>query len=202
MAWRPKHPQGRRTSKMNFESAMVCLPEGRRLLLPIQNSDMNSALTLTANELISVPLTGARVVEKSSTSEPFAESAPLLTRKLAAGEERAFAEFHARYFDRLYQFLLVVTRGQEQEAQEALQQTLLRVARYARAFESEDAFWCWLKAVARSTARDAGRKQQRYWALLARFSLWRSNAPLEFPSAAAHIGKEQKGVLMELPVSA
>jgi len=96
-----------------------------------------------------------------------------VTRGLAAGDEEAFREFHTQYFDRLYQFLLVVARGQEHEAKEALQQTLLRVVRYARVFESEDAFWGWLKIVARSVARDAGRKQQRYWALLESFALRR-----------------------------
>lgn len=49
-----------------------------------------------------------------------------LTRRLAARDEEAFREFHTRYFDRLYQFLLVVAHGQEQEAQDALQETLLR----------------------------------------------------------------------------
>lgn len=98
-----------------------------------------------------------------------------LTRRLAAHDEEAFREFHARYFDRLYQFLLVVARGQEHEAQEALQETLLRVARHARAFDDEEAFWCWLKAVARNAARDGGRKQRRYLTLLERISFrWKT----------------------------
>jgi RNA polymerase sigma-70 factor (ECF subfamily) len=93
-----------------------------------------------------------------------------LTRRLATHDEEAFREFHARYFDRLYQFLLVVARGQEHEAQEALQETLLRVARKTRVFDDEEAFWCWLKAVARNVARDGGRKRRRYVALLERLS--------------------------------
>ncbi len=94
-----------------------------------------------------------------------------LTRALAAGDEEAFRQFHAAYFDRLFRFLLVVARGQEQEAQDALQQTFLRVIKHARVFESEDAFWSWLKVVARSAARDSGRKQQRYSILLQNFAL-------------------------------
>src|SRR5262249_34125897 len=94
-----------------------------------------------------------------------------LTRQLAVGDEAAFREFHAQYFNRLYQFLLVLVRGQEGEAQEALQLTLLRVVRYARVFESEEVFWSWLKVLARSAARDAGRKQQRYTGLLRNFTL-------------------------------
>ncbi len=95
----------------------------------------------------------------------------MLTRRLAKGEEAAFLEFHARYFDRLYHFLLVVSRGQQAEAEEALQETLLRVSRYVRAFDTEEVFWSWLKGVARSAARDRGRKQSRYLALLQRFAL-------------------------------
>jgi RNA polymerase sigma-70 factor (ECF subfamily) len=106
-----------------------------------------------------------------------------MTRGLAAGDEGAFREFHAVYFDRLYQFLLVVARGQEHEAQEALQQTLLRVLRYARVFESEEVFWSWLKLLARSAARDAGRKQHRYRALLQKFALFR-RAEIQAPEAA------------------
>jgi RNA polymerase sigma-70 factor, ECF subfamily len=98
-----------------------------------------------------------------------------LTRRLAAGDDEAFREFHARYFDRLYQFLLLVARGQEHEAQEALQETLLRVAKYAREFQTEEAFWCWLRVVARSAARDAGRKRRRYLVVLERFAFfWRN----------------------------
>ena len=94
-----------------------------------------------------------------------------LTAGIRAGGEDAFREFHQLYFDRLYQFLLIIARGNEDEARDALQETLLRVIRYARKFESEDAFWNWLKVVARSAARDAGRKQHRYLNLLQKFAL-------------------------------
>jgi RNA polymerase sigma-70 factor (ECF subfamily) len=93
-----------------------------------------------------------------------------MTRRLATGQDEAFRQFQALYFDRLYRFLLVVARGDETLAREALQETFLRVARYARTFESEDVFWNWLKAVGRNAARDAGRKQRRYSALLERFT--------------------------------
>jgi RNA polymerase sigma-70 factor (ECF subfamily) len=105
-----------------------------------------------------------------------------LTRRLAAHDEEAFREFHARYFHRLYRFLLLVARGQAHEAQEALQETLLRAARHARPFAGEDAeaaFWCWLQTVARNAARDGGRRQSRYHALLERFTFRRAPAAPE-----------------------
>jgi RNA polymerase sigma-70 factor (ECF subfamily) len=131
------------------------------------------------NSLLSLRLKADQVVEKGSAHEPVASGISSLTRRLAAGEEAAFEEFHAAYFDRLYHFLLLVTRGQEDEAGDALQHTFLRVLRYARVFESEDTFWCWLKVVARSAARDGGRKRQRYLAVLHRFALWWSGRELE-----------------------
>ena len=133
---------------------------------------MSAAIT---SALLTVRLPATKAVEASSTPDA-SSNIGVLTRGLSAGDERAFCEFHSRYFDRLYQFLLVVARGREDQAQEALQQTLLRVVRYARGFDSEEAFWCWLKALARSAARDAGRKQHRYLALLQAFARGR---PLE-----------------------
>ena len=124
--------------------------------------------TPSANPALSFPLTDGKVVDKSTLSNPASSHVAQLTRRLAAGEEAAFREFHALYFDRLYRFLLVLSHGQEQEAQEALQHTLLRLVRYARVFEKEDVFWSWLKMVARSAARDANRKEKRYLALLQR----------------------------------
>jgi RNA polymerase sigma factor (sigma-70 family) len=66
----------------------------------------------------------------------------------------------------------VICRGQEDEAREALQQTLLRVLRYAKPFDSEEVFWSWLTMLARSSARDGGRKLQRYRRMLNRFASW------------------------------
>jgi RNA polymerase sigma-70 factor (ECF subfamily) len=124
----------------------------------------------TANAVLALPLTGGKSVETGSTQARVRGTVANLTQRLAAGEDEAFREFHARYFDPLYHFLLVVCRGREIEAQEALQQTFLRVVRYARVFESEEAFWSWLKVVARSAARDAGRKERRYLGLIERLA--------------------------------
>ena len=129
----------------------------------------------TVNSLLSLRFTATKTGTEAAISEASPGHVTLLTRGLAGGDEDAFREFHAQYFDRLYQFLLVVTRGQEHEAQEALQETLLRVVRYAHSFDSEEAFWCWLKVVARSAARDGGRKRRRYFALLETVALrWRN----------------------------
>jgi RNA polymerase sigma-70 factor (ECF subfamily) len=49
---------------------------------------------------------------------------------------------------------------------------MTRVVRYARPFESEEAFWSWLTVLARSAIVDGGRKRQRYWKLLRGYALW------------------------------
>jgi RNA polymerase sigma-70 factor, ECF subfamily len=122
----------------------------------------NSLISLRLPELISV----AEVQTNASTTNAIAS----LTRRLAAGEDEAFRQFQALYFDRLYRFLLVVAHGDETQAREALQETCLRVARQSRIFESEEAFWNWLKAVGRNAARDAARSRRRYSSLLERFT--------------------------------
>jgi len=123
-----------------------------------------------ANNLISLHLPELSTVAESKASIATASAVVLLTRRLAAGEEDAFREFQSQYFDRLYRFLLVVTHGDETQAREALQETMLRVARYIRNFDDENALWNWLKAIGRNAARDAGRKQRRYSFLLERFT--------------------------------
>lgn len=129
--------------------------------------------TSITQSLLTASLTETRPVSRRVENEVAITDVAKLTRSLAKGDEAAFREFHARYFNRLYQFLLVVARGQDHEAQEALQETLLRVARYGRAFKSEDKFWCWLKTVAHNAARDGGRKRLRYSVLLRNFALGR-----------------------------
>jgi RNA polymerase sigma-70 factor (ECF subfamily) len=129
--------------------------------------------------LLTLKLRDFATVPEPSANRPATASIERLTRGLAASEEEAFRQFHRLYFDRLYHFLLAVARGQEQEARDALQETFLRVARSARAFASEEVFWCWLKAVARNAARDAGRKHLRHLDLLRRFALDRVPPPTD-----------------------
>ena len=52
----------------------------------------------------------------------------------------------------------------------------MRVARHARPFADEDAFWNWLRAIGRNAARDAARSRLRYSSLLERFT---RSSPLE-----------------------
>lgn len=132
-----------------------------------------------ANQLLPLRLNKLTLVGNPATSGAADTATALLTRRLAAGEEEAFREFHRLYFDRLYHFLLAVTGGREEDAREALQETLLRLLRRRKVFSEEEVFWCWLKAVARNAARDGHRKHRRYVALLQAFALRRARNPDE-----------------------
>jgi RNA polymerase sigma-70 factor, ECF subfamily len=123
-----------------------------------------------ANPLIALRLSELSAVAEGQTKVATTSAVASLTRRLAAGEDEAFRHFQALYFDRLYRFLLVVARGDETQAREALQETLMRVARHTRHFEDEDAFWNWLRAIGRNSARDAARSRVRYSSLLERFT--------------------------------
>ena len=94
----------------------------------------------------------------------------VLTRALAHGDDLAFRQFYDAYFDRLLRYLLVVTGGNEEAAREALQLTLVRVARHVKPFNAEEKFWSWLTVLARSSLADESRKRRRYFAFLERFT--------------------------------
>ena len=110
-------------------------------------------------------ITGPAKLQDQSRSAP---EIARLTRLMAKGDEGAYRQFHDAYFGRLLGYLLVVT-GNEQLAREAVQATLLRVVRYARQFDSEEAFWGWLTVLARSSATDENRRSRRYASFLERF---------------------------------
>lgn len=86
---------------------------------------------------------------------------PLLTRRMAAGEEDAWAEMHRHYAPRLWRYLLVAARGDEETAGECLQQTFIRAVRHVRRFDHEEALWGWLTLMARQVLSDGRRAAGR-----------------------------------------
>jgi RNA polymerase sigma factor (sigma-70 family) len=95
----------------------------------------------------------------------------VFTSRLASGNEAAWTEFHARYFDRLLRYMLVLNRGDEQASRDALQVAFTRIVRHMRQFDNENALWGWLAVVARSCVVDESRRHSRYRALLERYAL-------------------------------
>jgi RNA polymerase sigma-70 factor (ECF subfamily) len=83
-----------------------------------------------------------------------------LTEQMVNGEEEAFREFHRLYSDRLFRFLLVLTRGGEDLARELCQTTMVKVVRAIRVFDDEAHLWNWLGSIARNNFIDALRKRR------------------------------------------
>ena len=123
-------------------------------------NDLTSSLPLTT------PATTQAIAVGGSVRD---EALVALTARMARQDEAAFAEFLAAYRDRLFRYVIVLTRGDEETAQEALQLTMLRVVRHIRRFEEEAVFWSWLTRLARSAVTDDARKRNRYFAFLSRF---------------------------------
>lgn len=91
-----------------------------------------------------------------------------LTSALARGDDAVWTEFHRDYGPGLFRYLLGGTRGDYDLAAEALQQTYLRIARYARPCDSTTVFGGWLRTLASSALNDCRRRRKSFWGLLSR----------------------------------
>lgn len=100
---------------------------------------------------------------------------------MVGGDESAYRNFYDAYFQRLLRYLLVVTHGQEDAAREALQATLVRVAKHIKVFADEEVLWHWLTLLARNSLSDQTRKRRRYLAFLDRFT-WHREAERSPPA--------------------
>ncbi len=94
------------------------------------------------------------------------------TRRLAEGDEEAWSWFHGRYYLSLLRYAAHCS-GNPSAASEIVQHSYLRIARHAKPFTDETAFWSWLCCVLRCAAIDHGRKVQRRLFLLEKFAHWR-----------------------------
>ena len=91
-----------------------------------------------------------------------------LTKNLAAGDDAAWRQFHREHGPRIFRQLLASTHGNYDLANEALQQTYLRVARNVRVCDSEAMFRSWLRILAKSALNDCLRRNFSFWNLLRR----------------------------------
>ena len=83
------------------------------------------------------------VLPTTAVPAPAESPTAVLTRALRAGDEAAWRDFHAAYAPRLLRYLLVVCRGCEDTAREALQRTFLRAVKHIRVFATEAELWSW-----------------------------------------------------------
>lgn len=113
-----------------------------------------------------------------------------LTRGMTAGDEAAWTEMHRIFAPRLWRYLLVAARGDEEVAGECLQQAFVRAVRHARRFDTGEALWGWLTLIARQVLSDTRRAAGRRRTFLEWFSSHLSpssaNAAPVFESDAIH----------------
>ena len=79
----------------------------------------------------------------------------------ARGDETAFREFYGRYHGRLFRFALVLARGDETLAHDAVQAAFVTAAKKLRGVASEEHLWNWRARVARQQLAKAWRQRQR-----------------------------------------
>jgi RNA polymerase sigma factor (sigma-70 family) len=107
---------------------------------------------------------GARLEQPLKPSGHTAEGAPdirALTLAIRRGDAAAFARFYDLYSFRLYRFLLVLARGDENEAREICQTALTKLAKRFEVFDDERQLWAWLCRLAKNTFIDHYRAQRR-----------------------------------------
>ncbi len=85
-----------------------------------------------------------------------------LTKRLLAGEERAFNEFFDGYFSRLYRFALARLANDPEAACEVVHSTLSRALKKIHLYRGEAALFTWVCVICRHEIADWWKKQKRY----------------------------------------
>jgi RNA polymerase sigma-70 factor (ECF subfamily) len=114
---------------------------------------------------LSVPSTNAyaRLKPPLKPSGNTADGAPdlrALTRAVRRGDAVAFARFYDLYSFRLYRFLLVLARGDENTAREVCQTVMTKLAKRFAVFDDERQLWAWLCTLTKNAFIDHYRAQR------------------------------------------
>jgi RNA polymerase sigma-70 factor (ECF subfamily) len=78
---------------------------------------------------------------------------------LDSGDERAFRELYQRHTPRLFQFVLRLLGGTENDAEDVVQETWIRAAEHLGRFRWESAFSTWLSGIGLNVCRDMWRRK-------------------------------------------
>jgi RNA polymerase sigma-70 factor (ECF subfamily) len=80
---------------------------------------------------------------------------------IASGDEVAFRELYRRHTPRLYQLLVRMLGGLEQDAEDVVQEAWVRAVENASKFEWKSSFPSWLTGIGINRARELLRKRSR-----------------------------------------
>ncbi len=100
------------------------------------------------------------MADSAATAHRPPDSPELLLARYVGGDDGAFGALVARYEEKLYAFLVRMV-GDEHLAEDVFQQTFVKVARSAAAYDGRAAFSTWLYRIARNTALDELRRRAR-----------------------------------------
>jgi RNA polymerase sigma-70 factor, ECF subfamily len=103
----------------------------------------------------------ARKLKSQAGTVADAPDIQALTRAVRHGDAEAFSRFYDLYSLRVYKFLLVLARGDENEAREVCQAVFVKLAKRCDAFDEERRLWAWLCVLAKNTFVDHCRARQR-----------------------------------------
>jgi RNA polymerase sigma factor (sigma-70 family) len=126
--------------------------------LPLKNALGVATQTVTISERADPAVMRTKIVALDFATVPNLQD---LTSQMVAGEEDAFRIFHDLYCDRLFRYLTVLSRGDEELARDLVQVTMVKVVRSIRLFDNEALLWNWLAAIARNSFLDFIRKARR-----------------------------------------
>jgi RNA polymerase sigma-70 factor (ECF subfamily) len=77
------------------------------------------------------------------------------------GDEDAFRLLYRRHTPAVYRFVLRLVGGDQQEAEDVMQETWMRAARGLQGFRWRSAFRSWLTGIALNRVREMARKKKR-----------------------------------------
>jgi len=130
---------------------------------PCEEGNAVRAIRLSAPDL---PVDGVdfqreRDVNSQASPAALEPDTRALTCAVRSGDADAFSLFYDHYSFRLYKFLLVLARGDENEAREVCQAVFIKLAKRCDVFEDESRLWAWLCVLAKNTFVDHCRARRR-----------------------------------------
>lgn len=84
-----------------------------------------------------------------------------LAERVCAGDDLALREFFQRYVDPVYSFIYYRVGGNNQDAEDILQETLITALVQLRSFQGESQLHTWLLGIAWHKVEDFYRRKQR-----------------------------------------
>jgi RNA polymerase sigma factor (sigma-70 family) len=129
--------------------------------------DEDCGSTVTAPARAGTPTGGsASVAREPDVNTPSASASAgadigLLTRSIRRGDAEAFSRIYDLFSFRLYKYLLVLARGDENDAREVCQAVFIKLAKRCDTFDDEHRFWAWLRVLGKNAYVDLCRERRR-----------------------------------------